>query len=90
MTVHEPEPGEDPLMRKYMDELFQKHFAELSADCQKILRMFFLNHSVEEIRQAMSYSDLHHAADRKYRCKKSLIRRITNDPLFKRLKNEAR
>jgi hypothetical protein len=52
--------------------------------------MFFNNHSVDEIRKAMNYKDLHHAADRKYRCKKSLIRRITNDPLFKRLIDEAR
>jgi RNA polymerase sigma factor (sigma-70 family) len=90
LEVHEPEPGEDPLMKKYMDELFRRHFGELSEDCQKILNMFFTNHSVEEIRVAMNYGDLHHAADRKYRCKKSLIKRICNDPLFKRLKNEAR
>jgi hypothetical protein len=52
--------------------------------------MYFNNFSVEDIRAAMNYKDLHHTADRKYRCKKSLIKRIVNDPLFKRLKDELR
>ena len=90
LVVHDPGPDEDPLLRNHLTDLFNKHFSELSKDCQKILTMFFNNHTVEEIRDEMNYKDLHHAADRKYRCKKSLIKRITNDPLFKRLKNEAR
>jgi RNA polymerase sigma factor (sigma-70 family) len=90
LVVNDPGPEDDPLMQEYLDELFNKHFNQLSDDCRKILNMFFNNHSVDEIRKAMNYKDLHHAADRKYRCKKSLIRRITNDPLFKRLKDEAR
>ena len=73
-----------------MRELFNKHFSELSEDCQKILSMFFNNFTVEDIRAAMDYKDVHHAADRKYRCKKSLIKRIVNDPLFKKLKNDKR
>ena len=52
--------------------------------------MYFNNFSVEDIRTAMNYKDLHHTADRKYRCKKSLVKRMVNDPLFKRLKNELR
>ena len=88
--VNDPGWEEDPLLQKHLTELFNKHFNELSKDCQKILSMFFNNHTVEEIRDGMNYKDLHHAADRKYRCKKSLIKRIINDPLFKRLKNEER
>ncbi len=90
LVVNDPGPDEDPLLQNHLTELFNRHFNELSQDCQKILTMFFNNHSVEEIRESMNYKDLHHAADRKYRCKKSLIKRIINDPLFKRLKNEAR
>jgi RNA polymerase sigma factor (sigma-70 family) len=90
MMVNDPAPAEDPLLQKHLDTLFDKHFGELSADCQKILSMFFNHFSVEEIRAAMNYKDLHHTADRKYRCKKSLIKRIVNDPLFKKLKNELR
>ncbi|MEN8155348.1 MAG: sigma-70 family RNA polymerase sigma factor [Bacteroidota bacterium] len=90
MMVNDPGPDEDPLLQRHLNELFDRHFNQLSKDCQKILSMFFNHHSVDEIMQAMNYKDLHHAADRKYRCKKSLIKRIMNDPLFKRLKNEPR
>jgi RNA polymerase sigma factor (sigma-70 family) len=90
MVVNDPGPAEDPLLQKHLTQLFNKHFGNLSNDCQKILSMYFNNFSVEDIRSAMNYKDLHHAADRKYRCKKSLIKRIVNDPLFKQLKNEER
>jgi RNA polymerase sigma factor (sigma-70 family) len=90
LMVHDPGPAEDPLLQDQMRELFNKHFSELSPDCQKILSMFFNNFTAEDIRMAMNYKDVHHAADRKYRCKKSLIKRIVNDPLFKKLKNEKR
>jgi RNA polymerase sigma factor (sigma-70 family) len=90
LQVNEPGGDEDPLMRKHLDELFSRHFSQLSEDCRKILTMFFNHFSVEEIRDAMNYKDIHHAADRKYRCKKSLIKRITNDPFFKKLKDEQR
>ena len=90
MLVNDPGPTDDPLLQNHLTHLFNKHFGELSKDCQKILSMYFNNFSVEDIRAAMNYKDLHHTADRKYRCKKSLINRIVNDPLFKRLKNEQR
>ena len=90
MVVHDPGPADDPLLQKHLTQVFNKHFDELSKDCQKILSMYFNNFTVEDIRAAMNYKDLHHAADRKYRCKKSLIKRIVNDPLFKRLKDEQR
>jgi len=90
LVVHDPGPADDPLLQNHLTNLFNKHFEDLSRDCQKILSMYFNNFSVEDIRAAMNYKDLHHTADRKYRCKKSLINRIVNDPLFKRLKNELR
>jgi len=90
LVVNDPGPAEDPLLQNHLNELFNKHFNELSEDCQKILTMDSNNFTIEDIRASMAYKDLHHAADRKYRCKKSLIKRIVNDPLFKRLKNEIR
>ena len=90
LEVHDPGPADDPLLQNHLTDLFNKHFENLSKDCQKILSMYFNNFSVEDIRAAMNYKDLHHTADRKYRCKKSLINRIVNDPLFKRLKDELR
>jgi RNA polymerase sigma factor (sigma-70 family) len=88
LLIQDPGPADDPLLQNHLTNLFNKHFEDLSKDCQKILSMYFNNFSVEDIRAAMNYKDLHHTADRKYRCKKSLINRIVNDPLFKRLKNE--
>ena len=90
LEVHDPGPADDPLLQNHLTDLFNKHFEALSKDCQKILSMYFNNFSLEDIRAAMNYKDLHHTADRKYRCKKSLINRIVNDPLFKRLKDELR
>lgn len=74
--------GEDTIDEAKL--LFDKHFSQISPDCQKILRLHFNDCSVEEIRTAMNYSTAHHAVDRKYRCKKSLIEKIKNDPSFRK------
>lgn len=75
--------GEETIDRA--KELIDKHFNQLSPDCQKILRLHFNDCSVEEIRTAMNYNTAHHAVDRKYRCKKSLVDRIINDPTFRKI-----
>jgi hypothetical protein len=69
-------------------KLLYKHFKELSKDCQRILILHFNETPIEEIQKIMNYQNTHYTMDRKYRCKKSLIQRITNDPKFKSLKNE--
>jgi len=65
-----------------------RHFLDLSKDCQKILQMHFNKVTPADIQKVMGYRTLHHAIDRKYRCKRSLIKRIINDPKFKLIKNE--
>lgn len=65
-------------------ELFDKHFRQLSPDCQKILLLHFNDCNIEEIRKALGYDTAHHVMDRKYRCKRSLIDRIKNDPTFRK------
>jgi len=84
--VEEPEYFDDHVSR--LKEIIDKHFAELSSDCQKILRMHFNKVKIEEIQKVMGYESPHYAMDRKYRCKKSLIKRVINDPKFKSIKNE--
>lgn len=69
-------------------EIINRHFAELSPDCQKILRMHFNKVNIIDIQKVMGYDSPHYTMDRKYRCKKSLIKRIMNDPKFKLIKNE--
>ncbi len=84
--VCEPESGAELDMLVY--EIFEKHFNELSESCQKILRLHFNRASIEDIRSIMGYNNAHHVMDRKYRCKRSLIKRILNDPKFKEIRNE--
>lgn len=69
-------------------ELFDKHFKKLGPDCQQILTMYFNGLTIEEISKIMGINTIHHASDKKYRCKKSLIERIKADPLFRKLKHE--
>lgn len=69
-------------------DLFNYHFAQLSEDCQKLLRLHFGKVSLTEIRQIFGYSSEHYASDRKYRCKQSLFNRIRKDPKFKEIKDD--
>ena len=71
-------------------EVFDKHFEELSEDCKKILDLHFKNYSIDEIRSMMDYKDANYVMDKKYRCKKSLVKRIMNDPLFKKINNDIK
>jgi len=62
--------------------LFEKHFNNLSPDCQKLLRLSFNDLKIEEIMDIMGIKTLERTSDRKYRCKKNLIERIKKDPDF--------
>jgi RNA polymerase sigma factor (sigma-70 family) len=69
-------------------KLYEKHFRELSKECQKVLNMYFRNASMEEICVSMGYKNVQIAKDKKYRCKKTLTGKIYNNPDYKRLQNE--
>ncbi len=69
-------------------ELFEKHFKKLSPECQHILTMYFNGITIEEIREVRGITTVHHASDKKYRCKKNLIERIKADPNFRKMRNE--
>lgn len=85
--VHEEISISNPYHEKE-NEIYKKHFEQLSKDCQKILEMHFNNKSIDVIKSEMGYTDNHYTTDRKYRCKESLKRRILNDPNFKKISNE--
>ena len=68
--------------------IYEAHFQELSSECQKVLNMYFQKASMEEICVVMGYKNVQIAKDKKYRCKKTLITRIYNNPAFKKLQNE--
>lgn len=82
------EPNESDEYKNLLNNLFLKHFNLLSDDCKKILRMHFNSATVDDIQLIMGYKTRHHTIDRKYRCKRSLIKRIINDPNFKIVKHE--
>jgi RNA polymerase sigma factor (sigma-70 family) len=86
ICVEEPEYEYE----KSIFQVFDKHFEALSEDCKKILKLHFDNYSIDEIKEIMSYKNSHYVMDKKYRCKKSLIKRIMNDPLFKEINNELK
>jgi len=78
---------DEKLERKKL-EIYEFHFNKLSKDCQKILNFHFSRIPIAEIMKKMEYNSEQHTMDRKYRCKKSLFKRIENDPKFKEIKNE--
>jgi RNA polymerase sigma factor (sigma-70 family) len=86
-VVREEEPVDWTREEKLRD-LFNHHFAQLSKDCQKLLRLHFEKVSLSEIQQIFGYSSEHYTSDRKYRCKQSLFNRIRRDPKFKEIIDE--
>ncbi len=69
-------------------KLYQKHFQTLHEDCQMILKLFFEKKSHKEIASKMNITSENYLKKRKYQCKEILVKRIQNDPDFKRIKND--
>lgn len=83
------EAEQDDEMREKLKALYYYHFGKLSKDCQKLLKLHFNNVPLPEIQRIFGYSSEHYTSDRKYRCKKSLFRRIMNDPELKKILNDG-
>lgn len=71
-----------------MMSLYQKHFRNLPADCQKILKLSVSNITQKEIADALGFSSENYIKKRKHYCKEYLIRNIKADPLFRDLQTE--
>lgn len=65
--------------------LYQKHFATLSTDCQKLLQLFFDKVPLKEIAKIMGYKSEKYAKKRKFKCKELLINRIKQDAEFEKI-----
>ena len=83
--VEEPVPPHD--IQPELTELIKYHFNKLSEDCKKVLELHFKRKTLTDICMILGYKDVKYAADRKYRCKKSLFYRVVNDPKYKTLTN---
>lgn len=68
--------------------IYQKHFQLLHKDCQAILQLFLKKVPLKEIAQQLNIRSDKYLKKRKYACKEALIKRIQNDPEYKRVRNE--
>ena len=65
--------------------LYQKHFKNISTDCQKIMQLFFDKVSIKEIARIMGFKSEKYVKTRKYKCKELLIERIKQDNDYKKI-----
>lgn len=65
--------------------LYQKHFANLGTDCQKILQLYFDKVPLRNIAQIMGFKSEKYAKKRKFKCKEYLIKSIKQDFEYKKI-----
>ncbi len=62
--------------------IFQKHFLDLDAACQKILKLYFGKVPMREIAKIMGFRNEEYARRKKYLCQKSLADKVRSDPAY--------
>lgn len=67
--------------------LYQKHFADLGKDCQKILQLHFDKVPLKNIAQIMGFKGEKYAKKRKFHCQTYLINSIKQDLEYKDILN---
>ena len=67
--------------------LFDKAFARLGEDCQKLLLLFFQKKPMDEIAVEMGFGSDNYAARRKHTCKERLVELVKSYPEFRELRN---
>ncbi len=86
LEIAETEKWSDNDMEKLKLKLLQEHFNELDEEARKLLSLHFKNFSVPVITKAMGYENDRLTMERKYRSKLRLLRKIKNDPLYRKIK----
>jgi len=66
-------------------KLYQKHFANLGKDCQKVLQMYFDKVPLKNIAQMMGFKSEKYAKKRKFKCKEYLIKSIKQDMEYNKI-----
>ena len=84
-TYHDPDKI---FMEAEKDKLFHHHFLRLGENCQKILTLVFKRYTTSEIAQKLGLKSELYVRKRKSQCRKALIKNITNDPLYIKIKNQ--
>jgi RNA polymerase sigma factor (sigma-70 family) len=68
-------------------KLYQKHFANLGKDCQKILQLYFDKVPLQNIADIMGFKSEKYAKKRKFSCKEYLMKSIKQDLQYKDILN---
>ena len=69
-------------------KIFDRHFNELSEECQKILYMHFNELNIGKIAEIMGYKSIEQIKEKKYNCKKTLMNKIYKNPEYKKVSDE--
>lgn len=78
------EDFEEAMLKSQKWALFNQKFAELTIECQQVLKMLFNKNSSLEIADKMGYTE-DYAKRKKYKCKLSLTNLIKKDSTYKKL-----
>ncbi len=79
---------EDIAIRKNLSELLEKFVAKLDERCQKVLELWKLHYSMEEIAKMLGFSSADMAKKQRYRCHKRLMKALLADPQLRNLINQ--
>lgn len=69
-------------------KIFLQHFQELPLRCQKLINLFIKHYPLQQITEIMGFGSDQYTRNKRLRCKKSLLEKITINPYFKNLNNE--
>jgi len=69
-------------------KLYLKHLADMPNDCKRLIKMILEGLSLQKITELIPYNSVKFTKTKRTRCKAKLIKRIYNDPLFNKLKDE--
>ena len=78
-TVDSPEAE---TIRSEYRELFQEALGKIGDRCRQLLKLYQLDHSMEEIADLMQYSNANVAKKEAYRCRMRFRELLENDPTF--------
>ncbi len=78
----EVESPEAEAIRTEYRELFQQALAQIGERCRELLRLYQLDHSMEEIAQIMHYNSADVAKKEAYRCRMRFRELLQSNPAF--------
>ncbi len=67
--------------------LYRKKYLELGKDCRELLRLFLQKVKMQEIMERMKYNSVNYVKQKKFKCKRQLIKLIEQDPAYHELIN---